>query len=204
MRRLTARQPVTFDFDGGGGSVDCRVAVVTGQVARLAAMSDITDGARARLATGVLGYLVFKHRGAPVGLRGAARTAAGDHGLDFVVVDGIQVVERRIAERVPLIVRARVIGPGGPGSAVETVTANVSMTGALLVGRPELERDSDFQIEMFFDSDPKPVCAGVSVARRLPTHVSVMFTDIAETDRARLSAVLTDRLTRRPSPAPVR
>src|SRR5438552_1852838 len=132
MRRLSALKEVTFDFDGGGGgSVDCRVALVTGPVARLATISDLTEGMRNVLRTGSLGYLLFKHRGAPVALRGAARTTDDDCELDFVVVDGVQLVERRLAERIPLIARTRILDVAAGSQALETVTANISVSGAL-------------------------------------------------------------------------
>ena len=54
---------------------------------------------QSRLTTGSLCFLTFTHGRAPVALRGVALAVADSDDLEFVVVDGIQVAERRSAQR---------------------------------------------------------------------------------------------------------
>ena len=138
-----------------------------------------------------------------VALRGVASVAykAGSE-LDFVVIDGVQLPDRRTAERVPLTVFARLShldSDGNVQAPTDTVTSNVSVSGALLERRGEVDERSRLRIEMFFAGEPAPVCREAVFARQTDTHVGVKFTDTQEADRVRLAGILF-RHQRRSSP----
>jgi hypothetical protein len=122
----------------------------------------------------------------------ALRPADRDE-LEFVVVDGIQVAERRSAERTPLVtaVKAAPVGPGGDvGGPVATVTSNLSMGGALLLKRPGLGEVSKWQVELFLPGDPEHVHCEAVLARETPTHLGVRLVNVQESDQLRLAGVL--------------
>src|ERR1700757_3989864 len=140
MRRLVKNQAVRVDLDAKVDwevdSIQCRVQSIQGPVATLTSDGEIADEVQTRLTSGSLCFLTFEHGRAPVALRGVALKAADRDELEFVVVDGIQVAERRSAERTPLVtaVKAAPVQPGGDvGAPVATVTSNLSMGGALLL-----------------------------------------------------------------------
>ena len=198
MRRLTSGQPVRIDLDSSDVSIDGRVRFVTGPVGVIAPVAEIDPAASEELASGSLGYLLFTHRGAAVALRGLARRAPGiDDGLAFVVVDGVQIPQRRSAERVAFVTRARLCrlddeGVADERSTTETVTADLSLGGARLTLRPGIGEGSRFRIELFFGTDQAPLCCSVLVARRTPTHLGVKFIDLPEADRERLASILAE------------
>ena len=146
MRRLKSGQPVRIDLDGSDVSIDGRVSFVTGPVGVIAPVAEIDPTAGEELASGSLGYLLFTDRGAAVALRGLARRAPGiDDGVAFVVVDGVQIPQRRSAERLAFVTRARVCqlsdeGVADERSTTETVTADLSLGGARLTLRPGIRR----------------------------------------------------------------
>jgi len=82
MRRLVQNQSVTIEldaeFEGDVETLHCRVGTVHGPVATLAPAGEIADRMRERLTPGALGFMVFRHNGAPVGLRGVVREAPTD------------------------------------------------------------------------------------------------------------------------------
>src|SRR5437870_5199957 len=117
MRRLVQNQHVTIEldaeFEGALDTLVCRIGSVHGPVATLAPANAIADRARERLTPGSLGFMVFRHHGTPVGLRGVVRADPTDEqNVEFVVIDGIQVAERRNAERVAMITPVRAIPEG--------------------------------------------------------------------------------------------
>ena len=196
MRRLQTRQPIRIDLDSSDASIDGRVRFVTGPVAVIAPVEGIGVAVREELNSGSLGYLVFTHRGAAVALHGLVRVAPGmDDGLAFVVDDGVQIPQRRSAERVALVTRARVCSADSDGvpderSATDTVTADLSLGGARLTRRPGIGDGPRLQVELFFGTDPVPLRCGALVARRTPTHLGVRFIDMQDADRERLSRIL--------------
>jgi PilZ domain len=151
------------------------------------------------LTTGAPGYLQFEHRGSPVALRGIAIASGDQPELQFIVTDGVQVPEHRAAQRVQLAAPARVyhpVGDHGEKPPVETITADISQTGALVERRSGLEGRAQFAIELFPDHDPTPIRCTAYLARRTPTHLALKFTDLTEADRTRL-AVIVNRHQRR-------
>ncbi|MGZ6627807.1 MAG: PilZ domain-containing protein [Solirubrobacteraceae bacterium] len=174
-------------------SIECRVQSIQGPVATLIPEGELGDGVQTRLTSGSLCFLTFEHGRAPVALRGVALKAADREELEFVVVDGIQVAERRSAERTPLVtaVRATPVGPGGDvGDAVATVTSNLSMGGALLLKRPGLGEVSKWRVELFLPGDPDHVYCEAVLARETPTHLGVRLVNVQEADQLRIAGVL--------------
>jgi hypothetical protein len=200
MRRLVQNQPVTIELDGEfDGEVDalvCRVGSVHGPVATLGTVNEIPGRVRERLTPGSLGFMVFRHHGTPVGLRGVVRGVPDEDQVEFVVIDGIQVAERRTAERIAMITPVRAIATGSD-EVVHTVTANLSLGGALLTRRPGLGEGPQWRLGVSVPGDPHPIRCEATRARITPTHIGVRFDDITEDDRIRLAGALADHQRRR-------
>jgi len=206
MRRLVKNQAVRVDLDAKVDwevdCIECRVQSIQGPVATLSPMSAIAGAVQNRLASGSLCFLTFEHNRAPVALRGVALAAADRDELEFVVVDGIQVAERRSAERTPLVTAVRatpVGGDGALGEATGTVTSNLSMGGALLLKRPGLGSGPRWKIELFLPGDPEHVHCEAELARETPTHVGVRLVNLQEADQLRLAGVLAGLQRRTPA-----
>jgi hypothetical protein len=197
MRRLVKNQAVRVDLDAKVDwevdSIQCRVQSIQGPVATLIPEGDIADAVQTRLTSGSLCFLTFEHGRAPVALRGVALKASDRDELEFVVVDGIQVAERRSAERTPLVtaVKAAPVEPdGNVGSPVATVTSNLSMGGALLLKRPGLGEVSKWHVELFLPGDPEHIHCEAVLARETPTHLGVRLVNVQESDQLRIAGVL--------------
>jgi hypothetical protein len=206
MRRLVKNQAVRVDLDAKVDwevdCIECRVQSIQGPVATLSPINEIAASVQNRLASGSLCFLTFEHNRAPVALRGVALASADSDELEFVVVDGIQVAERRSAERTPLVTAVRatpVEADGATGDAVGTVTSNLSMGGALLLKRPGLGSGPRWKIELFLPGDPDHVHCQAELARETPTHVGVRLVNMEEADQLRLAAVLAGLQRRSPA-----
>ncbi len=206
MRRLVKNQLVRVDLDAKVDwevdCIECRVQSIQGPVATLAPTSEIVTSVQNRLASGSLCFLTFEHNRAPVALRGVALATAGSDDLEFVVVDGIQVAERRSAERTPLVtaVRATPVGADGElGEVAGTVTSNLSMGGALLLKRPGLGTGPRWKIELFLPGDPEHVHCEAELARETPTHLGVRLVNMQEPDQLRVAGVLAGLQRRSPA-----
>ena len=206
MRRLVKNQAVRVDLDAKVDwevdSIECRVLSIQGPVATLSPVSQIAASVQGRLASGSLCFLTFEHNRAPVALRGVALALADSDDLEFVVVDGIQVAERRSAERTPLVtaVRATPVGhDGAPGEVVGTVTSNLSMGGALLLKRPGLGSGPRWKIELFLPGDPEHIHCDAELARETPTHLGVRLVNMPEGDQLRVASVLAGLQRRSPA-----
>ena len=197
MRRLVKNQAVRVDLDAKVdwevNCIECRVQSVQGPVATLVPETEIPTEVQTRLASGSLCFLTFEHGRAPVALRGVALKDAEREELEFVVVDGIQVAERRSAERTPLVTAVKatpVLADGTSGPTVSTVTSNLSMGGALLLKRPGLGEVSKWQVEVFLPGVSEHVHCEAVLARETPTHVGVRFVNVQEADQLRVAGVL--------------
>lgn len=211
MRRLVAQQAVTVDLDPENGcevdGIDCRVGWVLGPVATLTPLANVAGEVRDRLTTGAAGYMTFQHGRAMVALRGIALLAGYTSELvEFVVIDGIQVTERRSAARLALItpIRAAPVDTGGNvPTPIVTVTSNLSLGGALLPRRPGLGDGPRWQIELTLPDDPIPIRCDALAARHTPTHVGVSFANMSDADQLRLARTLADHQRRiQPSNSP--
>jgi hypothetical protein len=195
MRRLSMHQLVAIGLDNEEDNIECRVVSVNGSAALLRQTYRIPRSARLRLATGALGHLVFQYQGSLVALRGVAHAPEdSDEGLVFAVVDGVELPERRTAERVSVALRAIVWALDGHGSpdasCGQTTTANVSSSGALIERRDHLATARQLRLELFLRDGDAPLCCEAFVARETPTHLGVHFTTMAEQDRIRLGVAL--------------
>jgi hypothetical protein len=201
MRRLVPQQAVTLELDavdeGPVEALRCLVGGVQGPVATLASLDEVQPDVAERLTTGLFGFMLFTHNGSPIGLRGVIRSAPHNRELvEFVVIDGIQVAERRTAERIAMIAPVRATATD-VGTEVQTVTANLSLGGALLTRRPGLGEGPQWKLQVSLPGDPNPVRFDATTARITPTHIGVRFDDVDEADRIRLAGALADHQRRR-------
>jgi len=194
LRRLKHNQSVEIHIDSDDHVVACRVAAVQGSVATLTRITTLPPEVLDKFTPGALGYLLFEHRGAKTALKGIA-TAGQDEraSLAFVVIDGVQLPERRAGERVRLEALARISADGESGVGVEATAANVSVGGVLIERPAGLADGPDFRLELTLDQDPEPIRCHATVVRATPTHVALKFTDIADADRIRLAGMIRQR-----------
>jgi hypothetical protein len=195
MRRLKQHQPVEIHLDGEDDVIACYVLGVEGSVATLASL----DGGPVTLensAPAVPGYLLFDHSGGKVALKGiAAPDASRPAQLLFVVIDGVQLPERRSAERVEVNAVARLFlpPPAHDGEYVETPLADLSVSGMRVERRPSLDEHTRYRLALYFGDQPKPIRCDAEVARTTPTHIGMKFVDLEDTDRAILAAIVASR-----------
>jgi hypothetical protein len=192
MRRLKHQQRVEIHLDGADGVVACRVLGVKGSVASLTQVDGGPEQFE-RVAPAAPGYLMFEHRGGTIALKGIATTQATDQPeLLFVVLDGVQLPERRSAERVQVSALARMFVPDGADDdeCVETPLANVSTSGLLVQRHPGLDERAQFRLELLVDGDVEPICCDVVVARRTATHMGMRLVNMDQADQERLAAVI--------------
>ncbi len=103
----------------------------------------------------------------------------------------VEIAERRGAARtsVELGVRAVLVGAGRTARAVETTTANLSISGALLRRQPGLDQ-GPWQIQLFLPGDPVAVSCGALLTRQTTTHVGIAFEHLSAEDLERLEALV--------------
>ncbi len=192
MGRLQAGQRVTIDVDGEEEVVDA-IAAADDESRLLVYVRRASPVVLGRLISGSLGYLLYTHKGALMGLRGLARITPATRPLtEFVVDDGSNRAERRASERIPIVTRARIAGidSGGPGVPLTTFTTNISSSGVLL-RRPAHSVPSDeVSLELFFGVDPTPVTARGQIVRSTDEHLGIHFAEIAHAERTRLTGLL--------------
>ncbi len=196
LRRLRHQQRVEIHIDSDDQVVACRVAAVQGSVATLTRITELPPEDLAKFTPGVLGYMLFEHRGAMTALKGIATASSTEETeLAFVVIDGVQLPERRAAERVSLSALARISGGNGGNGAgtIETPTANVS-AGGILIERPDALGDGPtFRLELVVEHDPEPIRCGAKIVRATSTHVALKFVEIQDADRIRLAGMIRGR-----------
>ena len=176
--------------------VACRVAAVRGSVATLTRITELSNDDVDRFTPGVLGYLLFDHHGAMTALKGIATASPTERTeLAFVVIDGVQLPERRAAERVDLSALARVwaAGAGRRADAIDTAAGNVSAGGVLIERPAGLGHGRSFRLELVLDEDPHPIRCVATIVRETPTHVALKFREIADADRIRLAGMIRQR-----------
>jgi PilZ domain len=197
VRRLKPHQRVEIHIDSDDQAVvACRVAAVRGSVATLTRISELPDELADSFTPGVLGYLLFEHYGAMTALKGIATASPIEQTeLAFVVIDGVQLPERRATERVDLSALARVWAAGGAdgNGGVEAVAVNVSAGGVLIERPAELDTGASFRLELVLVDDPQPIRCNAMVVRETLTHIALKFRDIADADRIRLAGMIRRR-----------
>lgn len=101
--------------------------------------------------------------------------------------------EHRAAARVQFATRARIWNRDqehDESAAVETLTANLSVSGVLVERRAGLAEQSQLTIELYPDRDPTPIRCHAQPVRRTPTHLALKFTDLREADQTRLEVII--------------
>ena len=196
MRRLRPRQPVDVSLDHEDEVIEARVSTVFGPVATLEQLGQPVPRVSEMLTPGALGFMAFDHEGMPVALRGVVRAIPQASAIEFVVIDGIQLPERRTAARTAFVARVRATQLGGdpsePAVAVDTATADLSLGGALLERRVGFGPGPEWQIELLLTDELTPISCRAVCARETRTHVGVAFIDMPDSDRIRLAGVLAD------------
>jgi hypothetical protein len=191
MRRLSAQQRVTVTLDDEDDGIACMVAWVKGPTATLVCPGEIEPDHRKKLTAGSLGFLQFEHQKAPIALRGSFSADADSPILEFVVVDGVQVPERRITNRLSLVIPVRVnVHEDEAAELIETTSADLSITGVLLERRPGLDDGARWKIELVVPGDVPPICCDALVARKTRTHIGVKFIEMDPADHVRLDDIL--------------
>jgi hypothetical protein len=146
--------------------------------------------------------MLFEHRGAMTALKGIATASSTDETeLAFVVIDGVQLPERRAAERVSLRALARISGPNGNNGnngnngagTIETPATNVSAGGVLIERPAGLDDGPTFRLELVLEHDPEPIRCGARIVRATATHVALKFIEIQDADRIRLAGMIRGR-----------
>jgi PilZ domain len=198
MRRLRHHQQVEIHLDVGDEDevIPCRVERVEGSVATLKSLDGAGLVSVGNATPAFPGYLVFDHGGLRVALKGIATNDASDRAaLLFVVIDGVQLPERRSAERVEIDALARLhpgVG-GGDGTCVETRLADLSISGMRVARHPALVPEGRYRLELHIRNESRPIECEAQVARTTPTHVGMKFIDVQEADRALLAAIVASR-----------
>lgn len=140
--------------------------------------------------------MTFEHERTPVALRGVVRAIPDGSAIEFVVIDGVQLPERRAAERTAFVAQVRATQLGGdssePAVAVETATADLSLGGALLERRVGFGNGPEWQIELSLTDELTAISCRAVRARETRRHVGVAFVDMRDSDRIRLAGVLAD------------
>jgi len=186
MRRLHQQQIVEVHLDTDDPPITCRVASVTGAVATL----NRDDHPFASLPPAANGHLVFEHQGTLVALQGiAASLSQEDPKIEFVVIDNVVLPERRAAERIPVAAAVRMWPAGQEADAIETLTTDVSITGALIERRPGLGAQV-LAMELRFEPEGAIVTCQGQPVRETPSHLGVKFMNMPPADRARLAGII--------------
>ncbi len=194
MRRLKHHQEVEIHLDGEDEAVfPCRVLGVEGSVATLAGIDGGPGPALGTSAPAVPGYLLFDHSGGRVALKGIA-TASTTEGpeLLFVVIDGVQLPERRSAARAQVNAVARMFpfDSADDHEYFETRLADLSVSGMRVERHPSLDSAPQLRLELYIGDALTPIRCGAEVARTNPTHVGLKFIELEDADRTLLDAIV--------------
>jgi hypothetical protein len=194
MRRLRHQQEVEIHLDGEDEVVlGCRVMGVEGSVATLASVDAGPGPVLGGSVPAVPGYLLFDHSGGRVALKGiaTANTSEGPE-LLFVVIDGVQLPERRSAARARVNAVARMFHPDSVDGSeyFETRLADLSVSGMRVEGDPSLNGAIRYRLELYIGDAQTPIRCGAEIARTTPTHVGLKFIDLEEADRTLLDAIV--------------
>lgn len=191
MRRLKHHQQVEIHLDTDDLAISCRVASVQGGVATLTRAYELPSELVDKLTPGAFGYLLFEDRGSMTALKGIATISPSEPAeLAFVVLDGVQLPERRRFERVQLPALARISPADGSAGGFETATANVSATGVLIKRHSGLGDGPMFRLELVLSDGSDPIRCKAIIARETPTHVALKFVGIADPDAVRLAGMV--------------
>lgn len=192
MRRLNFGQSVSVEVDDAE-SIECTVTQIEGQMATFKHAPVRDARLTARLADWSLSYVMFVHQSSPVALRGVVRASPDrPRMLQFVVIDGVQMQERRRQARVAVAVPVTV-SPSAAPSAVEelhTQTVDLSPGGLLLKAGPGLSVGDPVDVTVQIPWFSTELQARAQVLRRTPSGVALAFTTMSEDHEANLAAFI--------------
>ena len=177
-------------------SLPCRLESAHGPLSTLSPQAELELGLRLRVRLGAQCFLVYEDAGGRVAVRGVALGAEDSELIEFIPVDGAAAADRRSIPRVPIITPVAMSRmPAEEHSrSVDTVTANLSAGGALLVRPSGLEPAPRWRIRLSLpDGAPAIVCEA-ALTRAMGGHLGVSFTTIAEADQVRIVRLLASRL----------
>lgn len=191
MRRLSYGQSVSVEVDDAD-SIECTVTQIEGQMATFKHASVNDPRLASRLADWCLSYVMFVHQSSPVALRGVVR-ASPDRPrlLQFVVIDGVQMQERRRQARIAVAVPVTV-SPCAPSGVQQlcTETVDVSPGGLLLKGAPGLAVGDPVAVTLQIPWFATELQAQAQVLRRTSTGVALAFTTMSGDGKANLAAFI--------------
>jgi PilZ domain len=193
---LQPKQSVTVKLDDVETPFDCFVRSVAGAITTLGQLGGVAPALQERLTPGSLGFLMWRGLdGGRIALRGVATaTPDGAPGLAFVVIEALGPFERRGAPRIPLATTARVLPIGlherEAEAPIETITADLSLSGGLIEGREGLEIGALLRVDLCFDGLPSPIECEATIVRESHGRLGIRFTSMDERHRARLAIML--------------
>lgn len=194
MRRLKHHQAVEIHLDVEDETVlDCRVTRVEGSVATLAATNARGGVLLGSSVPAVPGYMMFDHSGGKVALKGIATASTSERTeLLFVVIDGVQLPERRSAARAQVKAVARMFAPGVTEESgyFETRLADLSVSGMRVERHAQLNPATVYRLELYIGDAQTPIRCRAEVARTTPTHAGMKFVDLPEADGTLLDAIV--------------
>lgn len=180
MRRLREQQDVTLLV--GATQLRCRVVAVNGDEA---ALKPSTAPRVSRQELQGAASLIFGHRGSLVALKGRASWGVEEDDLRFMVRDGVQVPQQRVASRLRIPLDVTVLTP--EGERVHGRTIDVSSAGLSLAGGGFGERDADVGLEIDVPDHHQPLACHGRIVRATIEMTAVHFTDLGGADRDRLA-----------------
>jgi hypothetical protein len=148
-----------------------------------------------RLADWILSYAVFVDQSSTVALRGVVRSSPDDDRiLQFVVIDGVQMAERRRQARIPVAVAvtvSRVAEQDTAAVGLRTETVDLSPGGALLKAEPGALRVGDpVDVTLALPWQATALSAQAQVVRRAGVGVALRFTAMSPDDEASLASFI--------------
>jgi hypothetical protein len=189
MRRLRLGQRTTLVLDRGLESIECRVLSVNGGSATMIMVQEPESRDRTRLAGGSMAFLGFEHQRHAVGLRGAAIAAEGNPSVvEFAVLDGVQIPQRRLHERLPCHVAALLRERDG-ATLLRTSTIDLSLGGVLLACQLDPCPTGAVEVQLWL-AQARPLTLDAVVVRRPPDAVAVAFDNVSAAARDELDDYL--------------
>ncbi|HET9074750.1 MAG TPA: PilZ domain-containing protein [Solirubrobacteraceae bacterium] len=197
-----ASAPVEADAGGASAppsrqaAIPCRLESVHGPLSTFAPEAGLDLSLRLRLELGAQCFLLYDDGAGRVAVRGVALGSEATELIEFIPVDGVGAADRRSVPRVPIIAGVSLsrIPPGGRERPLDTVTANLSAGGALLVRPRDLEPAPRWQLRLRLPDAEAPIVCEAALTRVTASHLGVHFSTIAETDQVRIVRLLASRL----------
>jgi hypothetical protein len=192
--RLTEGAQVTLALGDGGVRLPARVLAFFGPTVLLTPRNPLTDRALGYLEGGQPAYLLVQEGDAPHALSGVLSPAGSR--LALKLTDAFRLGQRRAWSRADIELTARLVPQGGGPPPTETVTADVSPTGARVVRPAGMLAWPRYEITLSGGPLPAPIVTEAVPTRVHPDHLSLRFTDLEAAGRMVLTSVVADHLGR--------